>query len=408
MTGKNPDRIGITSPWCHLDAQEPTLADSGEPWEQTVLPEPRTYLPHEEYTLPEALGDAGYHTRFQGKWHLGKDPYGPESHGFEEAVGNVSVGWPPSYFSPYENENLEDGPRGEYLPHRLGREAAGYIEEHADSEDPFFLCHWTYSVHTPLEARPTDIEDFEATVDPRGTHDKPVMGAMIRGLDDAVGIILDALDRTGQVEDTVVVFTADHGTSTNAVDGHRHPSRPARGAKATLYDGGLRVPLIVRWPGTVDPQSVSREVVTSADLYPTIVEMAGETPREEQVTDGHSLVPILRDGVGIEREAIFCHYPHATDYEGHSLSADFDNYAPGTMVRTPRWKLIRRWDTNDHFPDEYELYDVRADVGESTNLAKTHPEKVAELDAMIDEYLADTPEELIPIPNPDFDPATSA
>jgi len=150
---------------------------------------------------------------------------------------------------------------------------------------------------------------------------------------------------------------------------------------------------------------MSREAVTSTDLYPTIVEMAGENTRSDPVTEGRGLIPILRDGIGLDREAIFTHYPHATDYEGHSLSSDFSIYCPGTAVRAGRWKLIRRWDTNEHFPEEYELFDVRADVGERNNLADEYPDRVDELDAMIDDYLEGTPDKVISVPNPDFDPS---
>jgi len=274
LTGKNPDRLGITSPWCHKPKQDCYMPERAEPFQRMVLPQPRTYLPDGEYTLAEAMRDAGYRTVFAGKWHLGLQPHGPTDNGFDRNIGGMSVGGPPSYFSPYCNPHLEDGPPNEYLTDRLAAEAAAWID--ANGDHPFFMCYWPYAVHSPHQAKSEYIRYFQKKKDPRGVQRCPTMAAMIKSLDEGVGKVLDALSRNGLAENTVVVFLGDNGPSKDEINGVEvSTASPLRNKKGSLYEGGVRVPFIIRCPGVVEPATVSGQVVVSTDLYPTVLEMCG-------------------------------------------------------------------------------------------------------------------------------------
>ncbi|MBT3192099.1 MAG: sulfatase [Verrucomicrobia bacterium] len=407
MTGKNPDRLNITSPWCHFEPTEGYVPETAEPWEKMILPHPQTYLPTSEYTLPRALGDAGYRTVHLGKWHLGRRPYHPENHGYEVNIGGQSWGGPRSYFTPYQNDMLEDGPDGEYLTDRLGREAAGQMVASGDNR-PFFISLWTYAVHSPYQGKEEYISKYEGKKDPQGIQDCPTMGAMVQSMDDAVGTVLAALEEQGLADNTIVIFMSDNGPSKGMVKGVPVSSAaPLRGLKGSVYEGGFRVPMIVRWPGTVAADSVNPSIVTSTDIYATILEMAGVECRKEQARDSISIVGLLDGSDAPTRDSFFCHYPMGAAYTEKEgvITPGSVHHISSTTVRRDNWKLIRRWDTNEYFPDPFELYDLAEDEGEATNLAAGQPELVRELDSMIDAYLADTGANC-PVHNPDFDPAT--
>lgn len=407
MTGKNPDRLNITSPWCHFAPTEGHIPEKGEPWEKMILPYPRTYLPTGEYTLPRALGDAGYRTVHLGKWHLGRKPYHPENHGYEVNIGGQSWGGPRSYFSPYRNDMLEDGPDGEYLTDRLAREAADAMTVDGDDR-PFFMALWTYAVHSPFQGKEEYIRRYEKKTDPYGIQNCPTMGAMVQAMDDAVGTVLAALEQQELADNTFVIFMSDNGPSKGKVKGVPVSSAaPLRGMKGSVYEGGYRVPMVVRRPGRVEAGSVSHSIVTSTDIYATILEMAGVECRPEQARDSVSIVPLLEGSSTPTRNTFFCHYPmgHAYTEKDGAITPGAAHHVASTTVRRGDWKLIRRWDTNEYFPDTFELYNLEEDEGEANNLAASRPEMVLELDAMIDAYLADTGA-LCPVPNPDFNLAT--
>lgn len=407
LTGKNPDRLNIIFPLCHFDPAEAHVPEKGEPWEKMRLPTSQTYLPTTEYTLPKALGDAGYRTVHLGKWHLGVRPYHPEDHGYEVNVGGQSWGGSRSYFPPYQNDLLEDGPEGEYLTDRLAREAANLVAVDGDDR-PFFMALWTYAVHSPYQGKEEYIRKYEKKTDPCGIQHCPTMGAMVQSMDDAVATVLAALKEKGLADNTIVIFMSDNGPSKGKVKGVQVSSAaPLRGMKGSVYEGGYRVPLIVRWPGKVASDTVNHSIVTSTDIYATILEMAGVECRKEQARDSGSIVPLLEGATEPTRDTFFCHFPGGPAYtqrDGEIQPGSVHNIA-STTVRRDNWKLLRRWDTNEYFPDTFELYNLAEDEGEATNLAGSHPELVRELDAMIDAYLADTGA-LCPLPNPDFDPAT--
>lgn len=402
MTGKYPARLGFTTPCGHLPARpDAPIFPERAPVDRAVIePRSRCFLPLGEYTLGEALGDAGYRTGFIGKWHMGHDErYWPDKQGFD---GNIAGGrWPgpPSYFSPYRISTLPDGPPGEYLTDRLADEAVGFIR--ANREVPFFLCFWQYAVHAPYQARESLTEEFVDKQDPRGEQENPVMGGMIKSLDQSVGRLLDTLDELGLADDTIIVLFSDNGGNEYDRVGPQQwtPTNndPLRSGKGAVYEGGVRVPMMVSWPGAVEPGSVCREPVMSMDLYPTILAMAGARARPDQTIDGESLVPLLRQEGAPDRDAIFCHMPHTVNSVTGKLSM------PSTWVRKGDWKLIRFYETCEEFPNEFELYNLRKDIGETNNLAGHMPEKVRELDALIERFLGETGA-AVPRPNPNYDP----
>jgi arylsulfatase A-like enzyme len=407
MTGKNPDRLNITCPWCHFEPTDAHIPEKGEPWEKMILPYPQTYLPTGEYTLPRALGDAGYRTVHLGKWHLGRRPYHPENHGYEVNIGGQSWGGPRTYFSPYRNDMLEDGPDGEYLTDRLAREATRQMKVDGDDR-PFFMALWTYAVHGPFQGKEEYIRKYEKKTDPHGIQNCPTMGAMVQSMDDAMGTVLAALEEKGLADNTIVIFLSDNGPSKGMVNGVPVSSAaPLRGMKGSLYEGGYRVPLIVRRPGHPAADTVNQSIVTSTDMYATILEMAGVKCRSAQARDSISIVPLLDGGDAPTRDTFFCHYPQGGAYveKNGAITPGGAHHLAGTTVRRNNWKLIRRWDNNEYFAETFELYNLADDEGEANNLAASRPELVRELDALIDAYLADTGA-LCPVPNPDFDPAT--
>ncbi len=406
LTGKYPARLNFTTPGGHLPPRPELklLPETGPPHEKVLLPESRRFLPLEEHTLAEALKDTGYKTAFIGKWHMGHpEKYWPLAQGFDVNIGGGRWPGPPSYHSPYHISTLPDGPDGEYIADRLTDEALNYIEK--TQGDPFFLCFWHYSVHAPYQAKEDLVDDYVDRRDPRGQQANPVMAAMIKSMDDSLGRLLDKLDELELTEDTILLFFSDNGGNMydRVAPGQWTPTNnaPLRSGKGSIYEGGVRVPMMVRWPGVVRPGTVSQEIVSSVDFYPTILEMAGLKPQEEQILDGENLAPILRNGSSLDREAIFCHMPHRVGSVGGMLSY------PATSVRKGKWKLIRFYETCPEFPNDFELYDLENDIGETNNLAEKKPDIVRELDALIDTFLKDT-HAVYPLPNPNYDPSALA
>jgi len=259
MTGLYPARLGITVPAGHLAPipdDQPLLNESAVPWQKVVTPQSRRHLRPEERTIGEVFRDAGYRTGFIGKWHLGLNPeHWPERQGFEFVFHGAPDPGPPSYFSPYRFRagTVKDGPEGEYITDRVTDEAIGFIDRHR--AEPFFLCLWEYAVHAPFQGKQTYIDEFEQVTDPRGQQDCPTMGAMIQSLDESVGRLLDHLDRTGLAEHTILVFMSDNGGNMyDTVDGTTPTNNaPLRGGKANIYEGGVREPCLVVWPGVTQP-----------------------------------------------------------------------------------------------------------------------------------------------------------
>ncbi|MGW0227946.1 sulfatase [Actinopolymorpha singaporensis] len=396
MSGKYPARVGVTQ-WIGGHAVG-RLRD---------VPYFRE-LPMEEYSLARALRDGGYQTWHVGKWHLGERRTWPDRHGFDVNVGGCGLGHPPSYVSPYGIPTLPDGPPGEYLTDRLTDEAIKLVEN--AGEQPFFLNLWHYAVHTPIQA-PEDLvgryeqkaktlglDEIDAIkpgepmptwhqrhqhVQRRVVQSDPGYAAMVENLDANIGRLLDALDRTGKADNTLVVFTSDNGGLATS-EGSPTCNAPLAEGKGWMYDGGLRVPLIVRWPGTVEPNNVLPDLVTSPDFYPTFLDAAG-IPRPAQMheLDGQSILAALTEGQAEDRP-IFWHYPHYGNQGG----------TPGAAIREGDWKLVRFFEDN-----HIELYNLVDDIAETHDLADTKPGVAARLNAKLGHWLEDV-QARIPASNP--------
>ncbi|MDH7481284.1 MAG: sulfatase [Armatimonadota bacterium] len=375
LTGKYPARIGLTD-W---------IPGHNFPWAKLKPPAFHQELPLEEITIAETLKRAGYATANIGKWHLGKEGYYPERHGFDLNFGGTNKGSPPSYFYPYNIPTISSGKEGEYLTDRLTDEAEKFIEKNKDK--PFFLYMPHFAVHTPLQAKKEYVSKYEAKPKPKDGQYNPVYAAMIQSVDESVGRIMAKLDELGIADNTVVIFNSDNGGYVKATS-----NAPLRAGKGTLYEGGIRDPLIVRWPGKVKEGSICNEVVTSTDYYRTICEIAGVKPPENQPIDGVSIVSLLKQTGGINRKAVYWHYPH---YHPGGTS-------PAGAIRCGDWKLI------EYFEDgRIELYNLKDDVGETTDLAAKMPEKAAELRTMLADWRKSVGAAM-PAPNPDYDPAKAS
>ncbi|MFO7974323.1 MAG: sulfatase [Candidatus Hydrogenedentota bacterium] len=376
MAGKYPARMATTD-W--FGAPQPDSV--GGHWTKNKLLLPAPYQEHldlGEITVAEALKDAGYETFFAGKWHLGGEGFFPEDQGFDVNKGGHHRGSPPGgYFSPYKNPELENGPKGEHLPDRLASETVEFIEAHRDS--PFMAYLSFYSVHTPLQARDdlkAKYDEKTESIDPdkprwgkegerkvRLVQDHPVYGGMVEAMDMAVGKVLDTLDRLNLADNTVIIFMSDNGGLSTS-EGHPTSNLPLRGGKGWLYEGGIREPMMIKWPGVTKPGTVCEEPVISTDFYPTMLEVAGLPWRNEQHVDGLSLVPLLMQRGSLRDRALYWHYPHYGNQGG----------SPSAAIRDGEWKLI------EFFEDgRVELYNLREDIGETNNLAAVMPDKTQEL-----------------------------
>jgi arylsulfatase A-like enzyme len=407
LTGKYPARLGITTPGGHLKPfppDQPIHPKTAPAHQQVLIPRSKRFLPLDERTIAEAMRDLGYKTGFVGKWHLGApEKYWPQHQGFDVNIGGGGYPGPPSYHSPYRIKPLPDGPKGEYITDRLTDETLAYIEQNRDA--PFFLCLWHYAVHAPYQAKEEITKTYADRQDPRGKQNNPIMASMLKSMDESLGRVLDKLDELELSDDTIIIFFSDNGGNEYDRVGPEKwlPTNndPLRSGKGAIYEGGVRVPMLVFWPGVVEPGSRCSEVVSSIDFYRTILEMAGAEPAPGQVIDGESLVPLLKQTGTLNREAIFCHMPHLVSAPTGMLAQ------PATSVRQGDLKLIRFYATSEEFPHQHELYNLRDDIGETQNLADQMPEKVKQLDALIDRFIEDTGA-AVPLPNPAYDPAALA
>jgi len=396
MTGKYPARLNTTD---YFGAPQPETVDRHWTRDKPLLPAPyNDRMPLEETTLAEALKETGYATFFAGKWHLGPEGYWPEDQGFDVNKGGIQRGGPyggKKYFSPYGNPRLEDGPDGEHLPDRLASETVKFILEHNDQPILAYLSF--YSVHTPLMARedlkekyinkresvPPEAWGQEGERKVRLVQNHAVYAGMVEAMDLAVGKVLTYLRESGLDKNTVVFFMSDNGGLSTS-EGHPTSNLPLRAGKGWLYEGGIREPMIFKWPGKTKPGSICDVPVISTDFYPTILNIAGITSKPDQHKDGLSLVPLLKGRKSINRESLFWHYPHYGNQGG----------SPGSAIRMGDYKLI------EFFEDHHvELYHLANDIGEKKNLADSIPEKANELLERLHSWQKETGARF-PTPNP--------
>ncbi len=374
-SGQYPARIGITD----------FITGHWRPWEKLISPINRQqYMPLETVTVVEALKGAGYTSAMFGKWHLGSNAeHYPDKQGFDSSIVRGGGGH-------FGNKTIPDLKltKEDYLSEVLTEQSEKFMQANAGKPFCLFLCH--YAVHIPLEARQALIEKYENKPKPRSGVNNPIYAAMVEHVDDSVGNIMKSLDELNLSDNTVLVFFSDNGglrqrfdrtgpiVSTNA---------PLRDEKGTLYEGGIREPLIVRWPGVVKKASTCSTPVTSVDFYPTFLDIAGAKGDAGHVLDGESIVPLLAGKKALKRDAIFWHYPH------------YHHSTPAGAIRKGPWKLIEFFDDN-----RVELYNLQDDIGEKKNLAKKMPKKASQLQKQLAAWRKSVKAKL-PTKNPNYDPA---
>ncbi|MCF7955576.1 MAG: sulfatase [Phycisphaerae bacterium] len=396
MTGRHPVRVDITDWIKGNNPRNPKL----------LAPQDRDELALEEVTIAEVLRDNGYQTFFAGKWHLGEDEkYWPLAQGFDINKGGFRRGSPPGgYYSPYKNPVLEDGPKGEYLPDRLTNETISFLMSR-DKSKPFLAYLAFYTVHTPIQTAPRHLDKYKKrladmpqedminlVVEHKGKtklwQDRPDYATMVQAMDDNIGRLMDTLKNLGLDDNTVVIFTSDNGGLATLRDVGPTSNAPLRSGKGWCYEGGIRVPLIIRAPGLTNAGTVSKEPVVSMDYFPTMLDMAGIAQKPDIHKDGYSLVPVIKKGAKLNRDAICWHYPH---YHGST-------WTPGAAIRARDWKLIEFYEE-----DKIELYNLADDIGEKNDLSKKMPEKAKQMHEILKKWQKETGAKM-PKPNPDYKP----
>jgi len=409
LTGKYPVNTGITD-W--IPGRQAT--NSGSPSDKLIALPFRLQLDNSELTVAEHLRKNGYSTMISGKWHLGADPrYWPENQGFDINKGGYNAGQPNrsktsnGYFSPYGNPRLEDGPEGEYLTDRQTDEAIRFIEN--SREKPFFVYLSYYAVHNPMQAKEHLVQKFTKKADSLGltnadayTREKewiresmsdnykeriiqsnPVYAAMISSVDENIGKLVARLRELGLDRNTVIIFTSDNGGLSTS-EGSPTCNSPLRAGKGWLYEGGIRVPLIIKYPGKIRPGSERKTPVSSIDYFSTIAELTGSEDASVK-TDGVSIMPLLKRDRMKERP-LFWHYPH---YSNQGVE-------PGSAVRLGKFKLIDNFEKG-----RLELYDLEKDLSETTDISASNPEKTKELFKLLEDWREKTNAKMME-PNPNW------
>jgi len=393
MTGKHAARLHFTI-WAE-GAQE------GGPKNRKLLEAPSIWnLPHSEVTIAKHLQDAGYLTALVGKWHLGEWQYYPETHGFDVNIGGTNWGAPETFWWPYRgagyygNEyryipHLEFGKPGEYLTDRLTDEAIKVIDQAGDK--PFFVYLAHHAVHTPIEAKADDIKYFDEKYKEGMNHRHTIYAAMNKTLDEDVGRILAHLKERGLDKNTVVIFASDNGGYVgidkrgSGKDVPVTNNTPLRSGKGALYEGGIRVPLIIHYPGVTPSGATCDEPVILTDMFNTLLGVAG-LPQPPDVKDGMDLAPVLKEpSAKLDREALYFHYPHY-----------YHTTTPVSAIRARDWKLLEFFEDN-----HLELYNLHDDLSEKHNLAAEMPDKAAALRDKLHAW-RDAVDAALPRPNPDF------
>ena len=382
LSGQYPPRHGIYTV---------NSSERGKAHQRKIIPTPnKTVLDAKVVTIAEALKPAGYVSASIGKWHLGEgDQSGPVSQGFDLNIAGNQLGHPKSYFSPYNNPEIDNGPEGEYLTDRLTDEALSFIEDNRDK--PFFLYLPHYAVHTPLQAKKELIEKYKQKK-PNDDQNNAAYAAMIESADQGVGRIMAKLEQLNIVDNTIVVFYSDNGGHVGATS-----NAPLRGFKGMLYEGGIRVPLIIRWPKTIQPNTTCPTPVISIDFYPTFLQITGITKPKNQELDGLSLIPLLTGRNNFPQRELHWHFP--AYLEGGPKIPGPWRTTPAAAIRKDDWKLIEFFEDN-----HLELYNLIDDIGEKNNLADSRPDKVTELYQLMQQWRKVTNAPVPSEKNPEYDP----
>lgn len=401
LTGKSPAKLNYTT-W-REDARRPYIHGNNK-----LIPPTTIYdLPREEISIARVLQDAGYYTAHVGKWHVGGEGFFPEAHGFDVNIGGSQWGAPESYWAPFRGDNVFTDYRyipgidvgmldsDVYLTDLLTDKALGVIDKAHRHNRPFFLNLWYFTPHTPIEGKPEFVEYFTRKGTPDMRHSNYEYAAMVKSLDENTGRLLDRLDQLGLSDNTIVIFYSDNGGRVGPYGDYDMTADhyPLRSGKGSLYEGGIRVPLIIRWPGVTREGTKSAVPVTSYDFYPTLLDATNLEGCEDHnaEVEGISIVPILKDPSFVpDRDNLFWHYPH---YYFPPVAT-----TPKSAVRSNEWKLIQFYEDGS-----LELYNLKEDIGETTNLVETHPETARELHELLREWRIKVNAQL-PRPNPLYKP----
>lgn len=388
MTGKYPAKLNCTD-W---------IKGYYKPHGKLLCPEWTMFLDTSEYTLAEAFKDNGYTTAHIGKWHLGeKEQYWPEFHGFDLNIGGWKKGAPNlnkaegfnGYFPPYGNPRLKDQPNDSYLTERIADEACNFIKHNNPNatKKPFFLNLWMYAVHTPLQAKEEKIQKFKSTQNNNNNQHNPIYAAMIEHMDEAVGKVIKQLKKDGLYENTIIIFTSDNGGLVGRKNWHVTDNSPLRHGKGGMYEGGVRVPFIIKDIKNSKKKKSDLNII-SADIFPTLIGLT-DIKIDKKIAknfDGIDISTNIRSAKNIKRKAIFWHYPHY----------HIEGAVPYSAVKNGDWKLIKNLET-----ENFELYNLKEDIGEKNNLVNDYPNIVNEMIKMLDDFYQTTKAQM-PKTNPDF------
>jgi len=406
LTGQTPARTGITSAAGHLEEVKllPTVAVRAPVGEKALPCVSATRLDTIVPTLGKLIHSASYATAHFGKWHLGREPYSPLQHGFDVDIPH----WPGpgpagSYVGPWKFPTFKENYEAEHIEDRMSEEAVKWLRS-IKKDQPFYMNYWQFSVHAPFDAKKKLVEYYRNKVDTTKAQRSATYAAMVHSMDDAVGTLLDEVDRLGIANNTVIIFFSDNGgnmyssiseTTKNGVKYTADPTSnaPLRGGKATVFEGGIRVPSIIVWPGLTKPGTRSDAMIQSTDFYPTILANLKISIPKNHPVDGYDITPVLK-GQKWERKSMFTYFPQSPRVP--------DWLPPAMAVHVGDWKLIRLFYQGEDGKHGYLLYNLKEDICEKNNLALKNPKKVKELDQLITNYINEA-KVVVPEPNPRFD-----
>ncbi len=406
LTGQTVARHGFTAPVGHLPEIK-IVAEKGvkaPPKEKSIIPVSASRLDTKIPTLGKLFKNVGYKTAHFGKWHLGPVPFSPLEHGFDVDVPHWSGPGPAgSFVAPWKFPDFKEKYPNEHIEDRMSDEAVNWLREQ-DKNVPFYLNYWQFSVHAPFDAKESLKKYYRTKVDFNDPQHSPTYAAMVHSLDEAVGKLLDEIDRLGIADNTIIVFYSDNGGNMydgiveTLPDGEQFltpptSNAPLKGGKATMFEGGIRVPGIIVWPGVTPPGSVSDAIIQSTDFYPTFDNNLKLNSPDSHSVDGIDIIEALK-GNEFQHPPIFTYFPHqppVPDWLPASVSVHYGD-----------WKLIRLFHQGEDGKHSYRLFNLKWDIGEAYDLSGVYPEKVVQMDGYIEKHLKDS-QAVLPFPNPGFD-----
>ncbi len=410
LTGQATARNGVVSAAGHLPKvhlkpklsfQKTTEGDKAS--EVASATRLSTDLP----TLGKLLKNHGYATGHFGKWHLGSEPYSPLEHGFDVDIPHSNGPGPSGgYLAPWSYPNFKANTPGEHIEERMSKEAVAWMNS-VNGNTPFFMNYWMFSVHGPWGAKQELIDKYRQKIDTTQLQRSPSYAAMVHSLDDAVGALLDEVDRLGIADRTAIIFLSDNGGTkhirlreytTSGKEFHAMVTHnaPLKGGKATMFEGGIRVPCVIVWPGLTTPGTRTDARIQSTDFYPTILNLLGASIPGDYPVDGLDFSPVFQDSDWQRKQPMFSYFP--------APPRGVPDWLPPAMsVHDGKWKLLRLFHQGENQEHDYLLYDLENDIGETKNLASKYPELVIRMDALIEKHITETGA-IVPVPNPDFDP----